>query len=155
MDCFKIKDFSQWRIKFTDITISLQSLNEIAKELVLFERSEFTSFGLNLVTVLSRRCFSFLSNVIKNERIFGAGFWTALVPIKQKNNFLTYSTNLLSTNKYVIMLLLYADVNFIPTFLLKGRISSAVLWSIPINYELNCQWETEASRRSPTCYFGR
>jgi len=53
------------------------------------------------------------------------------------------------------MILLYADVNFIPTFLLKGRISSAMLWSIPTNYEFNCQWETEASRRSPTCYFGR
>ena len=26
--------------------------------------SEFTSFGLNLVTVLSRRCFSFLSNIL-------------------------------------------------------------------------------------------
>ena len=26
--------------------------------------SEFTSFGLNLVTVFSRRCFSFLSNVL-------------------------------------------------------------------------------------------
>ena len=26
--------------------------------------NEFTSFGLNLVTVLSRRCFSFLSNIL-------------------------------------------------------------------------------------------
>ena len=38
LDCFKIKDFSQWQIKLTDITISLQSLNETMKKLVLSER---------------------------------------------------------------------------------------------------------------------
>ena len=37
LDCFKIKDFSQWQIKLTDITISLQSLNETMKKLVLSE----------------------------------------------------------------------------------------------------------------------
>ena len=64
LDCFKIIDFSQWQIKFADITISLQSLNETMKNSCCLSDSEFTSLGLNLVTVFSRRCFSFLSNVL-------------------------------------------------------------------------------------------
>ena len=42
----------------------LQSLNETMKNSCCLSDSEFTSLGLNLVTVFSRRCFSFLSNVL-------------------------------------------------------------------------------------------
>ena len=47
--------------------------------------SEFTSLGLNLVTVFSRRCFSFLSNVLsfflaKKRKNIWCGVWGCINP---------------------------------------------------------------------------
>ena len=51
--------------------------------------------------------------------------------------------------KYVIILLLYIGVYFVPTFLLKGRVSSIVCEVYPPIQ--NRQWETDILRHSPTC----
>ena len=45
------------------IQIDYSHLMKQRKNSCCLSGSEFTSFGLNLVTVFSRRCFSFLSNV--------------------------------------------------------------------------------------------
>ena len=64
MNCFKIKDFSQWRIKLQISQLVYSHLMKQWKNSCCLSGSEFTSLELNLVTVFSRRCFSFLSNVL-------------------------------------------------------------------------------------------
>ena len=46
------------------LQIGYSHLMKQGKNSCCLSGSEFTSLGLNLVTVLSRRCFSFLSNVL-------------------------------------------------------------------------------------------
>lgn len=50
---------------------------------------------------------------------------------------------------YVIIILLYIGVYFVPTFLPKGRVSSIDCEVYPPIQ--NRQWETDILRHSPTC----
>lgn len=55
---------------------------------------------------------------------------------------------------HVRMLLLKTGVNFVPTLFIKGRIDSNGLEVNPPIIH-NRQWETDFSRRSPTCETSR
>ena len=64
----KSKIFRNNRFNLQILQIGYSHLMKQGKNSCCLSGSEFTSLGLNLVTVLSRRCFSFLSNVSQNQR---------------------------------------------------------------------------------------
>ena len=64
MDCIKTKIFRNDKFSLQILQIVYSHLMKQGKNSCCLSGSEFTSLELNLVTVFSRRCFSFLSNVL-------------------------------------------------------------------------------------------
>ena len=60
----KLKIFRNDRLNLQISQLVYSHLMKQWKNSCCLSDSEFTSFGLNLVTVFSRRCFSFLSNIL-------------------------------------------------------------------------------------------
>ena len=60
----KSKIFRNNRFNLQILQIGYSHLMKQGKNSCCLSGNEFTSFGLNLVTVLSRHCFSFLSNIL-------------------------------------------------------------------------------------------
>ena len=60
----KSKIFRNDKFNLQILQIGYSHLMKQRKNSCCLSGSEFTSFGLNLVTVFSRRCFSFLSNIL-------------------------------------------------------------------------------------------
>ena len=73
------------RAERKSLSSEIGNLMKQGKNSCCLSGSEFTSFGLNLMTVFSRRCFSFLSNVLsffiaKKRKNIWCGAWGCINP---------------------------------------------------------------------------